>query len=338
MSAARPRVAVVHNEPVLSTDHPDAASEADVLNVAGVVAEALERHGFEVSLIGAAPPLAGFVARLDAMAPDVVFNLAEGFGGRSTGATHLTSVFELLRLPYTGSPVESLAACQSKSRTLALIREHGLPSAPSFTWTPGQAVPELPWEGPAIVKPDEEDGSLGIDHSSVVQDRPALIERMEWLHAQYGGRVLVEAYLPGDEFNMGLVALPEPVALPVARIQFWDRPDVWPIVTYAAKWDVDSEEDQATQAECPARIDPVLATRLSQMAVAAFCATSCRDYARVDFRLDARGEPTILEVNPNPDIGLGAGWARALRVSGRDHAATIAEITRQALARGGRGR
>jgi D-alanine-D-alanine ligase len=76
---------------------------------------------------------------------------------------------------------------------------------------------------------------------------------------------------------------------------------------------------------------------LGELAVAAFEATACRDYARVDLRLDERGEPMILEVNPNPDIGPTAGWARALQSSGRGYAATIAGIVNQARARGGRG-
>src|SRR5262249_30585678 len=158
------------------------------------------------------------------------------------GATHLTSVFELLGLPYTGSAVETLAVCSSKSRTKALLRGHGLPTAASLVVGPGEPIPPLPWDGPAVVKPDAEDGSLGIDRGRGAVDRVALAARVEWFRQAYGGSVLIEAYLPGPEFNVGLVGWPTPRALPVAQVVYTGRPGTWPILTYAAKWDEGSDE------------------------------------------------------------------------------------------------
>jgi D-alanine-D-alanine ligase len=149
----------------------------------------------------------------------------------------------------------------------------------------------------------------------------------------FGERVLVEAYWPGRQCNVGVLALPDPEALPVAEVVFRPRDGSWPILTYAAKWSAGSLEDRASPVRCPARIEPALAERLGRLAVSSFRATGCRDYARVDLRLDARGEPMILEVNPNPDVGPDAGWARALRASGRAYAATLAALTRQAFGR-----
>jgi D-alanine-D-alanine ligase len=320
----------------LPPGHPDAVSEADVVNAARAVAEALNESGFAAELVPAGPPLAGFVARLAERPPDLVFNLVEGFGGWTGGATHVTSVYELLGLPYTGSPVEALAACLSKGRAKALLRGYGLPTAPSVTVGPGQTVPEIPWEGPSVVKPDAEDGSLGIDQGSVVEGRDRLEGRVERLRAAYGGTVLVEPYLPGPEFNVGLIALPEPRALPIAQVMYVPSDGFWPILTYAAKWDEGSAEDTMSTIACPAPVDEGLAARLVAIAERAFRVTGCRDYARVDLRLDGLGTPMILEVNPNPDIGPGAGWARAVLVSGETYAAAVAAIARQALARGTR--
>jgi D-alanine-D-alanine ligase len=330
---ARPKVAVVYNEPTLPAGHPDATSEADVVAVAGAVAGALGGAGFAVAVLGARPPLVGFVSQLTEAAPDLVFNLVEGFGGKSRAATHVTSVFELLGLPYTGSPVEALAACVAKSLAKALLRGSGIATAPFVVVGPGEEVPELPWGGPAVVKPDAEDGSLGIDQGSVVLDRAALPERVARLRRAYGGSVLIEEYLPGAEFNVGLVAWPEPRALPVAQVMFAPRPGDWPILTYAAKWAEGSEEDRRSPIACPAPIAEPLAARLSSLAVSAFRATGCRDYARVDLRLDARGEPMVLEVNPNPDVGPNAGWARAARASGMSYADAVAAVAREALRR-----
>jgi D-alanine-D-alanine ligase len=104
-------------------------------------------------------------------------------------------------------------------------------------------------------------------------------------------------------------------------------------LTYGAKWDEGSAEDLATPVVCPATIAPELADRVRSLAVSAFRATCCRDYGRVDFRLNDRGEPMILEVNPNPDLGPGAGFARAALVAGFSYEGIVAAIARQALQR-----
>lgn len=333
MNGRRAKAAVVYNAPALPPEHPDAASEADVVEVAGAVADSLSAHGFEAVKVAARPPLVEFLCTLEQLAPDVLFNLIEGFGGSTAAATHLTGLLELVGVPYTGSPVEALALCIAKSRAKALLRGFGLPTAPSLVVDQGQRLAGWDWEGPALVKPDTEDGSLGIEQSSVVADPAAAVERVARIHAAYGCPALVEAYLPGPEFNVGVLALPEPEALPVAEVVFRPTVGTWPILTYAAKWSVGSAEDLASPIRCPAQIDSALAARLGRLAVAAFEATGCRDYARVDIRLDAQREPMILEVNPNPDIGPTAGWARALRVSGRDYGATIAAVAALAAGR-----
>jgi D-alanine-D-alanine ligase len=334
VSGSKPQVAVVYNEPVLPADHPDAVSEGDVVEVARAVADGLSGTGFDPVLLSAGPPLAGFVARLTACGPDFAFNIVEGFGGKTAAETYLTAVFELLGIPYTGPSVEALATCRSKSRTKAILRGHGLPTAPSVVVGPGEPIPRLDQEGPVVVKPDAEGGSLGIDQGTVVTTPARLSERVEQLHRAYGGSVLIETYLPGPEFNVGVIALPEPEPLPVAQVMFAPRPGAWPILTYAAKWETGSEEDLASPIACPAPVGPELAARLGGLAVSAFRATGCRDYGRVDLRLDERGEPMILEVNPNPDLGPNAGWARAARVAGIGHPEAVAAIARQALARG----
>jgi D-alanine-D-alanine ligase len=335
VSRSRPRVVVLYNAPALPAGHPDAVSEADVVEVARVVSDVLDRAGWDTLPVAAAPPLGPLVQQLEASKPDVVFNLIEGFGGASAGATGVTAMLELLALPITGSSSEALALCQSKGRAKALLRGLGMPTAPFRLVAPGEPLPhwDSDWAGPVIVKPDAEDGSLGIDQESVVSDVDALHARIERLRAAYGGHVVVESFLPGPEFNVGVIGLPALEPLPIAEIVYEPGATPWPILTYAAKWDVGSAEDRASQVRCPAAIEPDLAGRLGRLAVAACRATGCRDYARVDFRLDPQGEPMILEVNPNPDIGPGAGWARALRSSGRDYASTLDLLTRQALHR-----
>jgi D-alanine-D-alanine ligase len=331
----RPRVTVLYNAPVLPPDHPDSVSEADVFQVACAIAESLESRGFRPALLAAAPPVDTLLARLRATEADVVFNLIEGFGGHGAGATLVTGLLELAGLPFTGCPPESLCWCLSKSRAKALLLGLGLPTAPFAVIAPGAPIADWAGPWPAFVKPDAEDASLGIDQRSVAQDQTALIAQVGRVRARYGGAVLIEAYLPGPEFNVGLLELgsrTEPLA--IAEVAYSAVPGSWPILTYESKWSLGSPEDLASPIRCPAAIDDAVAGKLRQLAVAAFTATGCRDYARVDFRLDRHGDPMILEVNPNPDLGPRAGWARALHVSGRDYGDTLAALARAAIARG----
>lgn len=333
MSGNGPRVAVVYNEPVLPAGHPDAISEADVVRVAKAVGAALAGNRFDPELVAAGPPVGRFVERLTRHGPHLIFNLVEGFGGTSAGATYLTGLLELLGVPYTGAPVEALAACQSKSRTKAILKDAGLPTARSVLIAASEPLPCIAWDSPMVVKPDGEDGSLGIDQASVVKSSAGMAERVERLRRDFGGAVLIESYLPGPEFNVGLIAVPDPRALPVAQVLFAPKGNDWPILTYDAKWDEGSEADLASPVVCPAPIERALAERLQLLALAAFRATGCRDYARVDFRLDARGDPMVLEVNPNPDLGPSAGWARAARAAGLDYEDAVAAIARTAWKR-----
>ena len=239
----------------------------------------------------------------------------------------MAGILELLGLPYTGSGPECLALVRHKARTKWLLQGAGVSTAAFLLLNaaekavPREAVERLLALGPLIVKPAAEDASLGLSTDSVVTDLAALERQTDSIRSRYGD-VLIEQFIAGREFNVGIIALPEPQALPLAEIDFQaagTRPQKWQIVTYDAKWSPDSDEDRATPVRCPAEVEPDLADRLRQAALAAFRLTGCRDYARVDLRVDSQGRAFVLEVNGNPDIGPQAGLARALRASGMDY-------------------
>jgi len=333
-SSTKPRVAVLYNAPVLPREHRDYASEAGVVPTARAVLRALKTHGFRPFLLAAHPPAQRLVRSLVKKHPDLVFNLIEGFGGNSGGESHVTSLLELMGIPYTGCPPEAQSLGRSKARTKALLLGSGLPTARFWAVEPGDNLPVDPWPGTLIIKPEHEDASLGIHQDNVIATPLNLLIRVQRLQAEYGPRVLIEQYLPGREFNLGVIALPKPISLPAAEILYLPEPGTWPILTYEAKWHEGSKEDLASLPQCPAEIDPALADTLGSLAVSAFRACGCRDYARVDFRLDGDGMPMILEVNPNPDLAPTAGLARAIVASGRDWGETVAKFARQALERG----
>jgi D-alanine-D-alanine ligase len=325
----RLRVAVLFNAPSLPREHPEYASEAGVVAAARGAARALKAQGFKAWPLAARPPVDRLVRSLRRQKPDVVLNLIEGFGGHSGGEAHITALLELMGLPYTGCPPEAQALCRHKGATKALLRGFGLPTAPFAVVGPGDPLPTDLWGGPVVVKPEAEDGSLGIDQTSVVTDPARLAALVETVRAGHAGSVLIERYLPGPEYNVGVVELDGPIALPVAEVVYDVPEGQWPILTYAAKWAEGSAEDRASPVRCPAQVDPSLADRLTTLALAAFRATACRGVARVDFRLDESGEPNILEVNPNPDLDPSAGWARALLASGRDYGETLAGLVKK---------
>ena len=328
---------MLFNAPALPIEHPDSASERGVIAVARAVADQLNTRGFRAWIQPAGPPLHRLLRRLDRQRPDLIFNLLEGFAGDSDGESHGTALLELMGFPYTGCPPLAQALGRRKAATKRILIGHGLPTAPfavaSDDLEAESAARSVPL--PAIVKPEAEDASLGLDSSSVAFSLENVLAKARKVRERHGGLALIEAFLPGREFNVGVLAIPDPTPLPIAEVIHAPGPGRPPILTYAGKWTEGSDDDLASPVRCPADIDPDLAARLGELAVSAFRATGCRDYARVDIRLDADGSPMVLEVNPNPDLDPSAGFARALKVAGLHYGEILADLARQALARGG---
>jgi D-alanine-D-alanine ligase len=326
------RVLILHNQPVLPPDHPDAEAEHEILEVADAVRQTLTAAGYEVGTLAVGHDPAALVAGLGEHRPDVVFNIFEGTAERPETEAYAAAVLEWLGVPFTGCPSQAAALAREKDLTKHLLRGAGLPTADFLVV---ERLPVPVWAGawPVIVKPAAQDASVGVDQGSVVTEHQAVERRVIELLDRYGPPVLVEEYIEGRELNVGVIETPELTALPAAEILF--RPGKegwWPIVTYDAKWAVGSEEDLATQPQCPADIPSKLAARLRELAVRAFRLLGCRDCARVDFRV-RRGRPYVLEVNPNPGFHPTAGLSKALQAAGHSHAWFTVRMVENALAR-----
>ena len=332
-------VLLLYNEPVLAADDPDAASEAGVLESVEAVTTALAARGHRFSTLPVGSSLPELLTAFATLPPfDVVFNLFEGLGGVGRGEAEITGLVELMGLPVTGSPAECLGLVRDKARAKWLLAGAGLPT-PSFYFVSAngtidlQQVEALLQKGQVIVKPAHEDASLGISPESIVTDLAGLLRQVAAVQARYGA-VLVEQFVVGREFNAAVIALPHPELLPLAEIEF-SGPGTqgWQIVTYDAKWATGSAADRATPARCPANVDAATTARIGEIALTAFHLVGCRDYARIDMRMDQRGQIYILEINGNPDIGPGAGFARALRVSGIAYEEFVERLVQTASAR-----
>jgi len=298
----------------LEDNHP---SEESVEEMALEVYEALNAVGYTPVLIPLHESLLNFFRRIKEERIDVLINLCEGFLGQSKFEANVAAVYEMLGIPFTGNNSRALALCQDKFKTKAVLRAFGLPTARGRLMTSAAQSRDLSF--PLIVKPNAEDASLGIRADSVVYDLETLEIKINQILQVYKQPALVEEYIEGREFNVAILER-EGVgveALPVSEIDFSSMPEGVPrICSYEAKWYEDHELYRSTPPICPAPIDDELRQKIERLALAAFRITGCRDYGRVDLRLGADGQLFVLEVNPNPDISLNAGYARALKAAG----------------------
>src|SRR5262245_37359984 len=249
-------VLVLYNQPLLPPGHPEIDSETEVLFTVEQVCSSLESKGYTVSraAVGRNPnAVANHVRRL---APDVVFNLFEGIppsdeGDHGDTEACVVGLLDWLGVPCTGSPARTLALARDKPLAKRVLQGAGLPT-PGFFSPDGPADPRLDdpslrW--PLIVKPADQDASVGIDQDSVVTDSHALRQRVVYLSERFAGPVLVEEYIAGRELTVGVVdvtALGGIRPLPPSEFEFAVPAGVWPIVTYDAKWKVRSDDYNLT--------------------------------------------------------------------------------------------
>jgi D-alanine-D-alanine ligase len=330
------RVLILYNKPTLPAQHPDAESEHEIVHTVEAVAQELGDAGFEVMRLGATNDLGELIDQLRRLAPDVTFNLFEGFPDDTASEGTVAGILEWLGIPFTGCPSLAIHLARGKHLAKQLFRGAGL-STPEFMVIDRLPVGECSLEWPVIVKPCLQDASVGLDQGSVVTDTWHLEERVAHLLRSYGPPVLIEQFIRGREFNASLIEAPELRVLPLSEIVFEDSdPAFWPIVTYEGKWKPGSRDFDATPPRFASAITPDLAQRLETAARQVFRLLGCRDYARVDIRVSDAGQPFLLEVNPNPDYSPVAGLAGALTTAGLGHAQFTVDLVRAALARGGR--
>jgi D-alanine-D-alanine ligase len=285
-----------------AVEAPDAFVEWDEPETIDAVARALSALG-EVVLLEAVDD---FAERLAAARVDLLFNIAEGFAGPSREA-HVPAIAEFLRVPYTASDPLTLTLALHKGRTKEILAHRGIPTAPFvLIETPADVArlsdPDVTY--PRFLKPAWEGSSKGIAEANFAVDADAAVTRAAFLLETYAQPVVAEAYLPGEEFTVAVLGNGEEArALPVIRYRFETLPDgALPIMGYEAKWVWDRRDEPLDVLECPAEIPPVLARRIQETALAAARALGCRDWARVDLRLDRGGVPNVVEINPLPGI------------------------------------
>ncbi|MEM2739401.1 MAG: ATP-grasp domain-containing protein [Candidatus Bathyarchaeia archaeon] len=234
--------------------------------------------------------------------PDIVFNIAEGLRGESR-ESHIPAVLEMLGIPYTGSGPATLAICLDKALTHQVLSAYGLPSPRFQVFETSEEKLRGDLEFPVIVKPLREGSSKGVRSTSLVRDVESLRRQVSWAISTYKQPAIVEEFLPGREFTIGILGNRDPIVLPIVEILFDRLPKgASPIYSYEAKWVWDTPSNPLDMLRCPADIPYNLEAKLRDIALKAFKILGCRDVCRMDVRLDRYGEPRIMEVNPLPGL------------------------------------
>lgn len=327
-----PRILLLYNQPVLPPGHPESLAEVDVLETVDVVAEILQNGGMEVVRYGLGADLHPLHHVLGKEQPDAVFNLFEGLADRPFTESVVAGILEWENIPFTGCPSECLTICRDKQRSKLIFQGAGLPTAP-FVSVDSLPAPQWPFEWPVMVKPARQDASVGIDQGSVVTNQGELESRVERVLSQHG-TVMVERYVAGREFMISLVEVGngnDLLVLPLAELAF-NNPSIWPIYSYNAKWEENSVEYQSVPIVVPVAVEADWRERMEKLAKQAYRLLGCRDYARLDLRMTAAGEPFILEMNPNPFLNS-LLIVEGLKAINREYDRFVLDLAEAALAR-----
>jgi D-alanine-D-alanine ligase len=288
----------------------DVYAEWDSAETIAAVATALSAYGDVIPL----EANQDFPERLRAERPNIVFNIAEGLYGTNREG-HVPAICEFFDVPYSGSDPFTLALCLHKARTKNFLTAHGIPNAPFALIESiadldqlllGQSpfVTRLSSHAPLFLKPVQEGSSKGITERNLVRSLDELESQARFLLETYAQPVIAEVFLPGAEFTCGVLGNGSSArVLPLVGINFQSLPSgAVPIYGYEAKWIWDTPSDPLDIFECPARIDRRLGTAIEDVVLRAYRVLGCRDWSRIDVRLDANGIPNIVEVNPLPGI------------------------------------
>ena len=265
--------------------------------------------------------------------PDLIFNICETFANKNVYEVNVAAFLELMDVPFTGSGTSGLLLAQDKALSKKLFTFHRVPCPDFAVFHSDNLDISGQLHFPLFVKPLRADASIGITPESIVHNVEQLLERIRYVQG-LGEIAMAEEYVDGRELYVGVLGGDRPLALPVVELQFRGAyPKGRPRIADAkAKFDQDSAEFKGTRSVV-ARVSAELRQRVQQIAITAFEALQLRDYARVDFRIAANGDPYVLEINPNPYLEQSAEFAMAAKAEGLEYPQLVEKIMNLAIAR-----
>ena len=275
---------------------PDAQAEYDSMETVLAIASAIRSHGHQTVLLEADQTLPQQLAKEK---PDLVFNIAEGYGGRAREA-QVPVLLDLFEIPFTGSDATTLCLSLDKALTKRVLSTFRIPTPRYRLFSPGSPVRTSGLRFPVIVKPNAEGSSKGIADVCVATDAKTLKELVEKNFALYGGDVLAEEFLSGREFTVGVLGNGESLRVfPPMEIVYHHSPIAgYNVYNYTVK----QEYEKFVSYQCPAEIPVKMEQELIRLSKTIFSALGCRDFARIDFRADESGKLYFIEINPLPGL------------------------------------
>ena len=330
-------VALIYNAyreaaPEMPDDH---GSTDELRKFVRQLARVIRKLGHRVTLLPLANDLMGFQRKLTRLRPDVVFNQYDDVVHGALYEMRVAALVRMMGFPMTGSSALALGLCRYKYMAISLLQGAGLPVPPESRMLERIGdVSRHRWKFPAIVHPAQEHAGIGLGRESVVHSVKALRDQVRGILRDYGQAALAQRFLPGREFNIGLLGGRRPRVMPFAEVNYAKLPpDIPPIMSYAAKWLSNSVEFKKTSVVCPAAVEPELARRISRLAIDSFRAVGGWGYGRVDIRLDENLEPYVLEVNCNPCLEEDVALARSALAAGIAYPKMLQMIIDAALER-----
>ncbi len=292
------RVGITYN---LKRDFPhrenqpiDDLEEFDAEETIDAIRDVLKSDGHEAIKLGGDR---GLIDRLRQTPVDIVFNIAEGLRGRNREA-HIPALLEFLNIPYTGSDPLTLSLTLDKSMAKRIVLSEKIPTPRFKKVERMEDLEDFDLEYPLFVKLCDEGSSKGIRLNSKVLDSQSLRDRTGWLFKTYGSPLLVEEFVRGPEFTVGILGNENPTILGVMQIEIKGTP----VEEAVYSLEVKREWEKKVAYHCPPSTSPSLLRKIEEVALRSYRVLGCRDVSRVDIRVDDDGTPYFLEVNPLPGL------------------------------------
>ncbi|WP_407283347.1 methyltransferase domain-containing protein [Methanolobus sp. WCC1] len=265
---------------------------------------------------------------------DFIFNLCdEGYDNDPKKELHVPAILEMFNIPYTGSGPQCLAFCYDKALVRGIAKDLGVPVPEGIVVKGEDTLFELPMDFPVIVKPNFGDSSFGLNQHSVCNSRDEVVRAIYDIREGlgYDKPILVEEFLSGKDLSIGIIGNPPEnyTVLPLTQEDYSDLPEELPkLCGYEAKWIPDSPywKIKSSPADLPKETEELII----ECSLKLITRLECRDYTRLDWRLDAKGNPKLLEVNPNPGWCWDGHLAKMAKIADISYSDMIAMILKSA--------
>src|SRR6476646_3100237 len=266
---------------------------------------------------------------------DLAFNLTESYAGDDTKEMNVAAYMDLIGLPYTGAGPHAHFLAQDKATAKKMFHFHQIRTPYFATAYRGNIDHAHDVNFPLIVKPQLEDGSIGIDAEAVVSSVKELMERVEYVQNEFDSPALIEEYIEGREIYAAILGSYEKTeVLPLVELDLSKLPHGTPkIATRERNFERESRAYKLTKSKIAEDLDEATVQKLSDTALAAYRAVKLRDYGRIDMRLTPEGDVYVIEANPNPWLSSKHEFAMAAKKSGRSYTQLIETIVDSAIER-----